>query len=54
MLVTGYHEETASAIAKAQMIGVYTYMYKPFEIDDLTNVIEEIRLKKLQNLLAAS
>jgi DNA-binding NtrC family response regulator len=54
VLVTGYREEMASAIEKAQKIGAYTYLYKPFEIDDLTSLIEEIRLKKLQNLLAAS
>jgi two-component system response regulator HydG len=54
VLVTGYHEEMNSSIAKAQMIGAYTYMYKPFEMDDLTNLIEEIRFKKLRDLLAAS
>jgi DNA-binding NtrC family response regulator len=54
VLVTGYREEMGSAIEKAQKIGVYTCLYKPIEIDNLTSLIEEIRLKKLQNLLAAS
>jgi two-component system response regulator HydG len=54
VLVTGYREEMGSAIEKAQKIGAITCLYKPVEIDDLTSLIEEIRLKKLQNLLAAS
>ncbi|MFZ2170097.1 MAG: response regulator [Methylococcaceae bacterium] len=54
VLMTGYREEMGSAIEKAQKIGVHTCLYKPIEIDNLTSLIEEIRLNKLQNLLAAS
>jgi len=54
VLVTGYRDEMASSIEKARRIGAYTCLYKPLEIDALFQLIEEIRLKKLQNLLASS
>ena len=54
VLVTGYGEEMASAIEKGLEIGAYTCLYKPFEMDDLFLVIEEIRVKKLQNLLVSA
>lgn len=54
VLVTGHREEMGSAIEKAQNIGAYTCLYKPFEIDELATLIEEIRLKKLQDLLGSS
>lgn len=54
VLMTGYREEMANSIEKARKIGVYTCLYKPLEMDDLFRVLEEIRLKKLQNLLASA
>lgn len=54
VLVTGYRKEMGSSIEKAQKIGAYTYLYNTFEINDLTSLIEEIRFKKLQNLLTPS
>lgn len=54
VLVTGYGEEMASSIEKGRRIGAYTCLYKPFETDELLRVIEEIRIKKLQNLLVTA
>jgi two-component system, NtrC family, response regulator HydG len=53
VLVTGYREEMANSIEKAHKIGAYTCLYKPLEMDDLFQLIEEIRIKKLQNLLVS-
>lgn len=53
VLVTGYKQEMGDAIERAHKIGAYTCLYKPFEMDELTGLLEEIRLRKLQNLLAA-
>lgn len=54
VLVTGYREEMANSIEKARRIGAHTCLYKPLEVDALLQMIEDIRLKKLQNLLASS
>ncbi|OYY74073.1 MAG: response regulator [Gammaproteobacteria bacterium 28-57-27] len=54
ILVTGYREEMASSIEKARKIGAYTCLYKPLELDALFELIEEIRVKKLQSLLASA
>ncbi len=51
VLVTGYHDEMGESIEKGSKIGAYTTLYKPFETEGLLNLIEEIRLKKLNNLL---
>lgn len=51
VLVTGYRDEMANSIEKARKIGAYTCLYKPLEMDDLFQLIEEIKIKKLQNLL---
>ena len=40
-----------NSIEKGHQIGAYTCLYKPLETEDLFQVIEEIRIKKLQNLL---
>jgi len=53
VLVTGYREKMANSIEKARIIGAYTCLYKPLEMDDLFQLIEEIRIKKLQNLLVS-
>lgn len=54
VLVTGYREEMAKSIEKGYRIGAYTCLYKPLEIDALFQLIEEIRQKKLQNLLGSA
>jgi DNA-binding NtrC family response regulator len=51
VLVTGYRDNMGSSVEKGLKIGAYTSLYKPFETENLLNLIEEIRLKKLQNLL---
>ncbi len=51
VLVTSYRHEMSSALEKGLKIGAYTTLYKPFETEGLLKLIEEIRLKKLQNLL---
>lgn len=53
VLITGYGEEMGKSIERGCKIGAYACLYKPFETDDLLRVLEEIRIKKLQNLLAA-
>ena len=52
--MTGYRQEMGDSIEKGWTIGAYTCLYKPLEMDDLFQVIEDIRIKKLQNLLASS
>jgi DNA-binding NtrC family response regulator len=54
VLMTGYREEMAGSIEQARRIGAYTCLYKPFETDDLFKLIEEIRIKKLQNMLVSA
>ncbi len=54
LLMTGYCHELSASIVDARKSGAYTCLYKPFEMDDLFHVIEEIRIKKLQNLLEAA
>ncbi len=54
VLVTGYRGEMGDSIDRALKIGAYTCLYKPFETEALIALIEEIRLKKLQNLLTAA
>lgn len=54
VLMTGYREEMVNSIEKARKIGAYTCLHKPLEMDDLFRLLEEIRLKKLQSLLASA
>lgn len=54
LLMTGYRQEMGATIEKARKIGAYTCLYKPFEMDGLFQLIEEIRLKKLQSLLVSA
>lgn len=51
VLVTGYRREMADSIEKAHLFGAYTCLYKPFELEELTRVFEEIRIGKLQSML---
>ncbi len=52
IMVTGYRQEMGETIEQGLKIGAYTCLYKPFEMDALIGLIEEIRLKKLKELLA--
>jgi len=52
MLMTGYRHDMADSVEMARQIGVYTFLYKPFEMDELFRLIEEIRTKKLRRALA--
>ncbi|MBU1777564.1 MAG: response regulator, partial [Gammaproteobacteria bacterium] len=54
VLMTGYRKEMSGAIEQARKIGAYTCLYKPFEMDALLQLIEEIRLKKLQSMLVSA
>ncbi|MDO9041399.1 MAG: response regulator [Desulfocapsaceae bacterium] len=54
VVVTGYRREMGDSIEKGRQIGAYTCLYKPLEMDDLFQVIEDIRMKKLQNLLVSA
>lgn len=54
VLMTGYREEMASSIEQARKVGAYTCLYKPFETDELFKTIEEIRIRKLQNMLISA
>jgi len=54
VLVTGYRSEMGDSIDQALKIGAYTCLYKPFETDSLIALIEEIRMKKLKNLLTTT
>lgn len=54
VLVTGYRQEMGDSIEKGRQIGAYACLYKPFETEDLIHLLEEIRLRKLQNLLTSS
>ena len=51
LMTGGYREEMGDSIEKARKIGAYTCLYKPFETEELFQIIEEIRLKKLKNVL---
>ncbi|ARU31099.1 response regulator [Sulfuriferula sp. AH1] len=54
VMMTGYRQEMGASIEKASQIGAYTVLYKPFETDALLQLIEEIRIKKLQNSLVST
>ncbi len=51
ILVTGYREEMAQAIEAALKIGAYTCLYKPFQIEELLQLLTEIHHKKLAHVL---
>lgn len=54
VLMTGYREEMGDSIEQGRRIGAYTCLYKPFETDDLFELIEKIRVEKLKNVVAAA
>lgn len=54
VLMTGYRKEMADSVELARKIGAYTCLYKPLEMEQLLKLIEDIRLKKLQNALLSA
>lgn len=51
VLVTGCRDKLANSLEIAKKTGVYICLYNPGEADYLFHIIEDIRLKKLKNLL---
>jgi len=51
ILVTGYREEMSQAIEAALKIGAYTCLYKPFQIEELLQLLTEISRQKLARIL---
>jgi len=54
VLVTGYKDEMAESIQRGLRMGVYACLNKPFSMDELIGIIEEIGRKKLHALLGES
>lgn len=54
LLMTGYRQEMGDSIEKARQLGIHTCLYKPFEMDDLFRVIDEIKTAKLKEMLATA
>jgi two-component system response regulator HydG len=54
LLMTGYRKEMGESIEKGRQIGAYTCLYKPFEMDDLCQLIDELRREKLKNKLVST
>jgi two-component system, NtrC family, response regulator HydG len=51
IIFTGYKEEMADSITKGLQTGAYACLYKPFNIEELVQYIEDINVKKFQFLL---
>lgn len=51
VLVTGYRDEMTSSIESGLSIGAYTCLYKPFEMEKLLKLIDEISRRKRDALL---
>ena len=51
ILVTGYREEMAETIAAAMRINAHTCLYKPFEVEDLLQLLTEIHSQELSRVL---
>jgi len=53
ILVTGYRQEMASAIEAALEIDAYACLYKPFQIEELLELLTQIRHQEMGRLLRA-
>jgi len=51
VLMTGYQEEMDSAIEVALRMGAYAYLYKPFKMEKLLQLLTEIRHQDLRRVL---
>lgn len=54
ILMTGYRAEMAQVIEAALKICAYTCLYKPFEIEELLQTVNEIRHKELGRVFLAN
>jgi DNA-binding response OmpR family regulator len=54
IMVTGYGKEMGGSIETGLKLGACTCIYKPFEMNAVIDLVEEIRLNQLKNLLGAS
>jgi two-component system, NtrC family, response regulator HydG len=52
VLVTAYREEMAAVMKAAQPFNVYAYLYKPFEIEALLQILAEVRQTALRRALS--
>lgn len=51
IMMTGYRQEVSDSIGKASQLGALTCLYKPFEVEALLAVLEDLRSKKLRRTL---
>jgi two-component system response regulator HydG len=51
ILMTGYREEMAQEIAVASKMGAYACLYKPFQIEELLQLLTKIRRQDLRRAL---
>ncbi len=54
VMVTGYRQEMGHSIEKGFKLGACTCIYKPFEMNAIIDLVEEIRVGQLKNLLGTS
>ncbi len=52
ILVTGYQEDMAQEIAVALKMGAYACLYKPFQIEELLQLLTRIRRQELRRVLS--
>jgi DNA-binding NtrC family response regulator len=51
VLVTGYRKEMLPAVENALKISAYTCLYKPFQIDELLEILTKLHHRELSKLL---
>jgi len=51
ILVTGYRDDKAQAIGAALKISAYTYLYKPFQTEELLQLLTQIHHRELARVL---
>ena len=54
IMLTGYRQEMRTSIEKGFELGAYGCFYKPFDMNALLDMVEEIRLNKLSTVLGAA
>ena len=52
VLVTAYREEMAAVVEAARPLNVYAYLYKPFKIEALLEILAEVRQTALRGALS--
>ena len=53
IMVTGYRQEMGNAVDRGLKLGAYACIYKPFELNALIDLIEEIRRNQMKHVLEA-